>query len=79
MKTMLSHNTFGNMPPAIESKDEKNLFTDVFYLYRIAKAVSEGLCSKDVANMKPGKIVHSRWLTKASRILRLYVANHRTI
>lgn len=59
------------MPPEI--KDEKYLSTDVLYLYRIANAVSNGFCPTNLANMKPGQIVHSRWLTKASRILRLYV------
>ena len=60
------------MPPAIE--DENALFTDVKYLYRMAKAISEGFCPEYLASMKPGHIVHSRWLTKASRVLRLYVA-----
>jgi len=55
-------------------EEEKDLSTDVLYLYRIAKAVSEGFCPEELANMKPGQIVHSRWLTKASRILRLYVS-----
>lgn len=64
------------MPPPIESKDEKKLSTDVQYLYRLAKAVSDGFCPEDLANMKPGQIVHSRWLTKASRLLRLYVATN---
>lgn len=58
----------------MDSKDEKSLSTDVLYLYRIAKAVSESSCPEDLASMKPGQIVHSRWLTKASRLLRLYVA-----
>lgn len=62
------------MPPPMDSKDEKSLSTDVLYLYRIAKAVSESSCPEDLASMKPGQIVHSRWLTKASRLLRLYVA-----
>lgn len=53
---------------------EQTLSTDVKYLYRIANAVSRGFCSEDLANIKPGQIVHSRWLTKASRLLRLYVA-----
>lgn len=62
------------MPPPLDAKDEKKLSTDVLYLFRIAKAVSEGSCPEDIASMKPGQIVHSRWLTKASRLLRLYVA-----
>ena len=62
------------MPPPLDAKYEKTLSTDVLYLFRIAKAVSEGSCPEDIASMKPGQIVHSRWLTKAIRLLRLYVA-----
>lgn len=62
------------MPPPMDTKEEKSLSTDVSYLYRISKAVSEGTCAEDLSSMKPGQIVHSRWLTKASRLLRLYVA-----
>lgn len=61
------------MPPPLTTELESGLSTDVKYLFRIAKAVSEGFCSVEVANMKPGLINHSRWLTKANRILRLYV------
>lgn len=61
----------GSMPPQIE--DVSSLSNDVQYLYRMAQAVSQGNCSIDLANLKAGPIVHSRWITKASRILRLYV------
>ena len=60
-----------NMPPKVEKSS--SLSTDAKYLYEMACAVSEGFCSNDLANIKPGPVVHSRWLTKASRILRLYV------
>lgn len=62
------------MPPLL-LHDEwlRDLSTDAKYLYRMANAISEGSCSADLANSKPGPIAHSRWLTKASRILRLYV------
>ena len=33
----------------------------------------QGVCSPDLSLKKPGKLAHSRWLTLASRILRLYV------
>nr|CAI5836150.1 unnamed protein product [Callosobruchus analis] len=39
------------------------------------KAVSLGQCNKDLAAIQPGPVVHSRWLTTANRILRLYVAS----
>lgn len=61
------------MPPPLESEVKQTLSTDVKYLYRMANAVASGFCPEDLANIKPGPIVHSRWLTKASRILRLYV------
>jgi len=62
------------MPSPIES--ERALSTDAKYLYRMAKAVSNGYCPEDLANHTPGNVVHSRWLTKASRILRLYVTTN---
>lgn len=65
-----------NMPPPLETEKERDLSTDVKYLFQIANAVSSGSCSKEIANKKPGKICHSRWLTKASRLLRLYVSTN---
>lgn len=59
-----------NMPPVAEKHE---FSTDSKYLYNMAHAISNGEVSVDLANIKPGKIVHSRWLTKAARLLRLYV------
>lgn len=59
-----------NMPPVAE---QHKYSTDSQYLYDMAHAISNGVVSVDLANIKPGKIVHSRWLTKAARLLRLYV------
>ncbi|CAG9792722.1 unnamed protein product [Diatraea saccharalis] len=56
--------------PEIASND---LSTDQKYLYDIMTAVSTGIFSSDLANMEPGLLNHSRWLTTANRILRLYV------
>jgi len=64
------------MPPRIDANVEQTLSTDAKYLHRIANAVSSGVCPEDLANIKPGPICHSRWLTKASRVLRLYVATN---
>lgn len=63
------------MPPQIENLNE--LSTDAKYLLEMAEAISKGYCSVDLANKKPGKICHARWLTKASRILRLYVTTNK--
>ena len=48
------------------SNDQRNLF-DMW------SAVTSGTCSMDVANCQPGPMARSRWLTTASRILRLYI------
>lgn len=56
------------------SKSRSDLSTDQLYLYEICDAVSRGQCDVSLAKRNPGKIVHSRWLTTANRILRLYVS-----
>lgn len=48
--------------------------TDQTYLYRIVSAASTGIFPKDLENKSPGKMSHARWLTRANRILRLYVS-----
>lgn len=52
-------------------KDE--LSTDQLYLFDICSAIVSGFLPTSLAKREPGKIVHSRWLTTANRILRLYV------
>lgn len=63
---------------AIESQHidigDADLSTDQMYLLEIYKAVSSGDCPVSVAKRSPGKMAHSRWLTTASRMLRLYVS-----
>ena len=51
-----------------------SLSTDQAYLFDICKLVSTGLCDQGLIKRQPGKLVHSRWLTTANRILRLYVS-----
>lgn len=63
----------GNLPDLSESVVEV-LSTDQKYLYEMCQAVSIGFCSPELANRQPGKMTHSRWLTSANRILRLYVS-----
>ncbi|CAH0397212.1 unnamed protein product [Chilo suppressalis] len=59
--------------PVLPKEIESSLSTDQEYLYQIYQAVSSGSCSQVLSNRNPGKMVHSRWLTTANRILRLYV------
>jgi len=56
------------------SLDGADLSTDQQYMYDMCQAISTGQCSPDLALRKPGPIVHSRWLTTANRLLRLYGA-----
>lgn len=63
-----------NMPPG--GIDLKELSTDAKYLYQMAHAISSGEIPADFSNNKPGGIAHSRWLTKANRLLRLYVTTN---
>jgi hypothetical protein len=51
-----------------------NLSTDQDLLYKMCRAVHIGEVTENLANMKPGPISHSRWLTTAIRVLRLYVS-----
>lgn len=58
--------------PQITSKD---LSTDQQYLYEICDSVIKGYCSLDLSRRDPGAISHSRWVTTANRILRLYIGS----
>lgn len=51
----------------------KELSTDQKYLHDMCQAIKIGECSFDLSQRDPGKMAHSRWLTTANRILRLYV------
>jgi hypothetical protein len=53
----------------------KNLSTDQHYLWEICNAVSTGQCSVGLLKKSPGTMSHSRWLTTANRLLRLYIAS----
>ena len=58
----------------LDQKIVNDLSTDQKYLYDICIAVGRGNVPESLAARKPGKMSHSRWLTTASRILRLYVS-----
>ncbi|KAF0728912.1 Uncharacterized protein FWK35_00032074 [Aphis craccivora] len=52
----------------------ENMSSDQKYLYRIVSAVITGIFPEDLKNKSPVKMSHARWLTRANRILRLYVS-----
>lgn len=56
--------------------NEHELSTDQKYLYKITKAIGDGVVPQNLAEKSPGKMGHSRWLTTANRILRVYVATN---
>lgn len=51
-----------------------DLSTDQQYLYDMCQTIVSGVCCSRLAKRDPGKIVHSRWLTLANRVLRLYIS-----
>ncbi|GBN99529.1 hypothetical protein AVEN_62826-1 [Araneus ventricosus] len=57
-----------NMPHNI---DRMVLSNDQQYLYDICPAISRVECYSELALRKPSAVAHSRWLTIASRILKL--------
>jgi len=52
----------------------EDLSTDQRYLYEMCKSVDAGCCPEELSRRNPGKMAHSRWLTTANRVLRLYVS-----
>lgn len=60
------------LPDITKTRDD--LSTDQLYLLEMCQAINKGQCGEKLAKRKPGKICHSRWLTTANSILRLYVA-----
>ena len=66
----ISNVHFPDLPQAVVD----DLSSDQHYAYRICMAVMIGSVDEDLQYLEVGPIVHSRWLTLASRILRLYVS-----
>ena len=54
-------------------KIDSDLSTDQRYLYEMCLSINSSYVSPSLASRNPGKMCHSRWLTTANRILRLYV------
>ena len=60
------------LPPNIV----KGLCTDACTSYKYCAAVKTGILSPEVAGLKPGKIVHSRWLTTGESLLMMWTRKH---
>ena len=54
--------------------ERSDLSTDQMYLYEICWLVSSGIVPGSVAKRYHGNMSHTRWLTTANKLLRLYVA-----
>ena len=64
---------FDKIEVGLPQVTRKNLSTDQEYLLQMCQTVSSGNSSIDFSMRNPGKMIHSRWLTTANRILRLYI------
>ena len=54
---------------------ERNMLSkDQQYLLDISKAIKSGHCPEDLSIRDPGPLSHSKWLTVANRVLRLYIS-----
>jgi len=62
-----------NLIHPLPTIDLKNLSSDQRYLLEMCDAVDKGQCPIDLATRNPGILNHSRWITTANRILRLYI------
>lgn len=56
------------------SELSKSISSDQSYLYDICTAISNGVCESDLEKRFPGKLSHSRFVTAANRLCRLYVS-----
>lgn len=65
---------FEKIPTDMPCVTSDDLSTDQRYLWEICHAVSNGQCSLALSTRNPGTMSHSRWLTTANRLLRLYIA-----
>ena len=65
-------------PGLIELCEEvvKDLSSNQIYAYKICQTVISGTLTEDLANQKPGTVVHSRWLNTGSSLLLLWVCKH---
>ncbi|GBL86819.1 hypothetical protein AVEN_96051-1 [Araneus ventricosus] len=67
--------TFEIIDGELPTTDRRDLSKDQIYLLEKSQAVILGNCSDELARLIPGTLSHSRWLTTANRVLRLYVSS----
>lgn len=56
------------------SEISNTISTDQSYLFNICSAISKGICDVNLASRCPGNLCHSRFLTTANRLCRLYIS-----
>jgi hypothetical protein len=61
------------LPTMIQKIEDLDISKDQKYLYNMCIAIKTGHVAESLAKREPGPLIHSRWLTTANRILRLYV------
>jgi hypothetical protein len=66
--------SFSPIESKLSSVFQQDLSTDQAYLFEICQSVVLGRCFEKLAQKSPGMLAHSRWVTTANRILRLYVS-----
>ena len=64
-----------HLPQQLHDASTIDISKDQKYLFDICKGIELGIVSDSLARKEPGPVVHSRWLTTANRILRLYVSD----
>ena len=67
---------FGDTVKPLPSDVVQDLSTDQAYAYKIRPAIKNGVVSDMLANLQIGPVNHSRWLTTACRLCRLWVSKH---
>ena len=60
--------------PKCPNKVVEKLNTDQKYIFKICQAILTGILPQGLSDQRPGNMCHSRWLTTAARILRLYMS-----
>ncbi|ESN96201.1 hypothetical protein HELRODRAFT_163242 [Helobdella robusta] len=70
----LSIAAFEPIETELPSIHQNDLSTDQTYLFDICNGIMKGDIPLSLSLRNPGKMSHSRWITTANRILRLYVA-----
>ncbi|GBN17576.1 hypothetical protein AVEN_121075-1 [Araneus ventricosus] len=59
----------------LPTTDRRDLSKDQMYFLEISQTVRLGNCSDGLARRSPSTLSHSRWLTTANKLLRLYVSS----